>query len=59
MDDDDNSVCLTQNGYKQVSKLIMTWVTGIVMQSLITSSMEPTWGPFGADRTQVGPMLAP
>ena len=21
--------------------------------------MEPTWGPSGADRTQVGPMLAP
>ena len=21
--------------------------------------MRPTWGPSGADRTQVGPMLAP
>ena len=30
-----------------------------VMTSLITSFMGPTWGPSGADRTQVGPMLAP
>ena len=27
--------------------------------SLIARSMGPTWGPSGADRTQVGPMLAP
>ena len=27
--------------------------------SLITRFMGPTWGPSGADRTQVGPMLAP
>ena len=27
--------------------------------SLIASFMGPTWGPSGADRTQVGPMLAP
>ena len=26
--------------------------------SKITSFMGPTWGPSGADRTQVGPMLA-
>ena len=26
---------------------------------LITRLMGPTWGPSGADRTQVGPMLAP
>ena len=26
--------------------------------SLITRFLEPTWGPSGADRTQVGPMLA-
>ena len=26
---------------------------------LIARFMEPTWGPLGADRTQVGPMLAP
>ena len=26
---------------------------------LITRFMGPTWGPSGADRTQVGPMLAP
>ena len=27
--------------------------------SLIAGFMRPTWGPSGADRTQVGPMLAP
>ena len=27
--------------------------------SLIAWFMGPTWGPSGADRTQVGPMLAP
>ena len=26
--------------------------------SLITRFLEPTWGPSGAERTQVGPMLA-
>ena len=29
------------------------------MYSLIATFMGPTWGPSGADRTQVGPMLAP
>ena len=29
------------------------------MGTQIARSMGPTWGPSGADRTQVGPMLAP
>ena len=29
------------------------------MVSLIARFMGPTWGPSGADRTQVGPMLDP
>ena len=29
------------------------------VSSLIARSMEPTWGPSGADRAQVGPMLGP
>ena len=29
------------------------------MYSLIARFMGPTWGPSGADRTQVGPVLAP
>ena len=37
----------------------MYWLKTHIMQSLIASFMEPTWGPSGADRTQVGPMLAP
>ena len=28
-------------------------------ETLIVRFMGPTWGPSGADRTQVGPMLAP
>ena len=30
-----------------------------ISTSLIATFMGPTWGPSGADRTQVGPMLAP
>ena len=30
-----------------------------VCASLIARFMGPTWGPPGADRTQIGPMLAP
>ena len=30
-----------------------------VMTTLITRFIGPTWSPSGADRTQVGPMLAP
>ena len=29
------------------------------VHTLIARFMWPTWGPSGADRTQVGPMLAP
>ena len=36
------------------------YFSGIKMMStLIARFMGPTWGPSGADRTQVGPMLAP
>ena len=31
----------------------------VIVYSLIARLMGPTWGPSGADRTQVGPMLAP
>ena len=33
--------------------------TGPVVTTLIARFMGPTWGPSGADRTQVGPMLGP
>ena len=42
---------------KAVFYQIMT--TGVHMLSLIARFMGPTWGPSGADRTQVGPILAP
>ena len=31
----------------------------VIILSLIAKFMGPTWGPSGADRTQVGPMLVP
>ena len=31
----------------------------LLLYSLIAKFMGPTWDPSGADRTQVGPMLAP
>ena len=31
----------------------------VAIKSLIAIFMGPTWGPSGADRTQVGPMLVP
>ena len=34
-------------------------IKGSDKSSLIARFMGPTWGPSGADRTQVGPMLAP
>ena len=37
----------------------LSWCDEILMAPLITRFMGPTWGPSGADRTQVGPMLAP
>ena len=40
----------------------MNWViisSGNALVPLIARFMGPTWGPSGADRTQVGPMLVP
>ena len=45
----------------------LLWIVFIIVAShechgittLIARFMGPTWGPSGADRTQVGPMLAP
>ena len=35
-------------------------IDGIMIDTaLVARFMGPTWGPSGADRTQVGPMLAP
>ena len=41
-------------------KVIQLWLHNRTAKiSLIARFMGPTWGPSGADRTQVGPMLAP
>ena len=39
--------------------LSCSWLIDSLEPSLIARSMGPTWGPSGADRTQVCPMLAP
>ena len=39
--------------------LLSIWCIYSSDSSLIARFMGPTWGPSGADRTQVGPMLAP
>ena len=38
---------------------VMVDFIGIMISTRITRFMEPTWGPSGASRNQVGPMLAP
>ena len=35
------------------------WGSPASIDTLVAGFMGPTWGPSGADRTQVGPMLAP
>ena len=40
--------------------ILVLWpVTSILSYSLIARLMGPTWGPSGAGRNQVGPILAP
>ena len=42
-----------------VSTLLMHWWFWSLVLTLIARFIGPIWGPSGADRTQVGPMLAP
>ena len=49
--------CIHGHQWPQSGELINT--QNILMASLIAGFMGPTWGPSGADKTQVGPMLAP
>ena len=37
----------------------ISWQFNMASRHLKARFMGPTWGPSGADRTQVGPMLAP
>ena len=37
----------------------LAWARLLEVSSLIAMFMGPTWGPSGAERTQVGPLLAP
>ena len=41
------------------SSPVYSWTATITKLTLIARFMGPTWGPSGADRTLVGPMLAP
>ena len=55
--DPDSLIHLSQVSLPMSAKNILHYISHIL--SLITRFMGPTWGPSGADRTQVGPMLAP
>ena len=49
-------------GYCETKSDWCATIVGVVMRVItpqIARFMGPTWGPSGADRTQVGPMLAP
>ena len=48
-----------QSFESQASKNVLRCTVMSQRLSLIARFMEPTWGPSGAGRTQVGPMLAP
>ena len=50
-----NPSILTQHRCNKGTMLQQSWIC----TSLIARFMGPTWGPSGADRAQVGPMLAP
>ena len=51
-----NEACLPCRPFTHLhSRLPLAQAT----MTLITRFMGPTWGPSGADRTRVGPMLAP
>ena len=43
----------------EYKKMIVSFIQSVFKASLMTRFMGPTWGPSGADRTQVGPMLTP
>ena len=45
--------------YSTITTKTMLLASNTGMISLIASFMGPTWCPSGADKTQVGPMLAP
>ena len=47
-----------QSRFKSIWHKVMSGLAA-AMTSLIARFIGPTWGPSGADRTQVGPMLAP
>ena len=56
------SRCLRDKRWHYISFALKQPILAIMMTmltSLIERFLGPTWGPSGADRTQVGPMLAP
>ena len=56
-------VCFIQTSYSRhqlyCSLFFIPRFNDVEVGALIARFMGPTWGPSGADRTQVGPMLAP
>ena len=57
-----NKIVCTFYGHTVYEFLMAELVVNIILHDwcpLVARFMGPTWGPHGADRTQVGPMLAP
>ena len=54
-----NVPVVRQNQNDTVSIILISFLYWHIMVSLIARFMGPTWGPSGAGRTQVGPMLGP
>ena len=50
---------MPQSPLRHVDKMGPYRVPFVHIVTLIARFVGPTWGPSGADRTQVGPMLAP
>ena len=52
--------CAGVEAYNRTTEVtVLGCVSSKWSTTLIARLMGPTWGPSGADRTQVGPMLAP
>ena len=52
-------ICLGANFTHQAINLLRVGPTYVWDPTLIARFMGPTWGPSGADRTQVGPHVGP
>ena len=52
------SPIITWSVFPTLRDMVQFWGFKVPLQILIARFMGPTWGPSGANRTQMGPMLA-